>query len=362
MKHSIPVLILLLIFLGACTSEGHKIKPVVSDLTESVYSSVTTQPDSMYEVFSSVNGVLDQLMVTEGQLVSKGTVLAQIQNNNPKLNAANTQIALEQAKRNAHPNSTILAAILDEIETTRLKSKNDLLNYQRQQSLWKKGIGSKAQLEAKLLVSETSKTQVKMLQDKYQRTQSDLKTALDQATLLYQSAASSNHNFTLRSTINGMVYSLHKKQGELVTPQIALATIGNSQEFKVEMLIDEVDIARVKEEQKVIFSLDAYPNEIFEGKVSKIYPSKDLRTQTFKVEALFVKQPQTLYPGLTGEANIIVASKPNVLTIPNEYISSSNQVKTEEGMVDISLGLKNMNRTEVLSGIDSSTFIYPLSE
>ena len=48
---------------------------------------------------------------------------------------------------------------------------------------------------------------------------------------------------------------------------------------------------------------------VFAGKVSKIYPKKDERNQTFKVEAYLLTTPKTLYPGFSGEANIIIAEK-----------------------------------------------------
>ena len=58
------------------------------------------------------------------------------------------------------------------------------------------------------------------------------------------------------------------------------------------MLVDEVDIVRILKNQEVLISLDAYENQIFKGKVSKIYPKKDERNQTFKVEAVFNESPK----------------------------------------------------------------------
>ncbi len=80
-------------------------------------------------------------------------------------------------------------------------------------------------------------------------------------------------------------------------------------DFIIEMLVDEVDIVKISINQKVIISLDAYKGEIFTGKVSKIYPKKDERNQTFTVEAVFDEAPIKLYPGLSGESNIIISAK-----------------------------------------------------
>ena len=104
--------------------------------------------------------------------------------------------------------------------------------------------------------------------------------------------------------------------------------------------------------------MDAYKDVVFKAKVSKIYPKKDERNQTFLVEALFNKPPEILYPGLSGEANIVISKKANVLTIPIAYLTSDNKVKTDDGLVFVKTGLQNMDYVEILSGISKETYIY----
>lgn len=120
--------------LVACKKDQEGIRPTVASLTESVYSSVTIQPDSLYEVYATVSGILDQTFVTEGDLVSLGSPLVQVTNTMPELNTENAKIALQQAQLNAGKNSKILAGIQDQITTAKLKLANDKLNYQRQQA------------------------------------------------------------------------------------------------------------------------------------------------------------------------------------------------------------------------------------
>ena len=89
-----------------------------------------------------------------------------------------------------------------------------------------------------------------------------------------------------------------------------------------------------------------------------MYPKKDERNQTFKIEAYFDTVPDVLYPGLSGEANIIVAKKENALTIPVEYLFEKSKVKTEDGIKNVKTGLQNMEYIEILSGITENTYIY----
>jgi hypothetical protein len=94
-----------------------------------------------------------------------------------------------------------------------------------------------------------------------------------------------------------------------------------------------------------------------------VYPNKDKRNQTFKVTSRFEDPPKTLYPGLSGEGNIITAFKENVLTIPRDYLIEGNKVNTSTGLISVKVGLQNLERVEILSGISESTeLIKPAEE
>jgi multidrug efflux pump subunit AcrA (membrane-fusion protein) len=158
--------------------------------------------------------------------------------------------------------------------------------------------------------------------------------------------------------MNGKVYAVSCETGELVSTQQVFALIGERDEFIIELMIDEVDIARVQLNQKVVLSLDAYAGRVFEATISKIYPTKEERTQTFRVEATFETKPENLYNGLSGEANIIVSEAESVMTIPLEYLSDDGTVKTKSGEeLRVETGRQNMELVEITSGIDTNTVI-----
>ncbi len=79
------------------------------------------------------------------------------------------------------------------------------------------------------------------------------------------------------------------------------------------------------------------------------------RTKTFMVEALFTKAPKILYPNLTVEANIVIQTKKNALTIPRNVLNNDNTVTKSNGdKVQVKTGLKDYNKVEILSGISAS--------
>ncbi|MCK0178386.1 efflux RND transporter periplasmic adaptor subunit [Flavobacteriaceae bacterium S0862] len=349
-------IISLIIF--SCSKEQDKILPTETTLTEVVYSSVTIQPDSLYQAYAIVAGILDANLVDEGALVLKGETIMQIINNTPKLNSQNAKFALDLAKENYNGSGAILSSIEEEIAAAKLKYKNDSINYFRQKNLWDNNIGSKAEFDARKLNYDLASNNLKLLSSKYNRTKNELLTAVKQAQNNYQTSLITTKDFAVKSKINGKVYALYKEPGEIVTTMEPLASIGSATNFIIEMLVDEVDIVQIGEEQDVLINLDAYVDKVFKGKVSKIYPQKDQRNQTFKVEAIFENPPEILYPGLSGEANIVIATKNKVLSIPKSYIIDGNKVKTDEGLVTITTGLQNMELIEVLTGITKDTYIY----
>ncbi|MBD0849216.1 efflux RND transporter periplasmic adaptor subunit [Maribacter arenosus] len=356
MAHRVLSLLLVLLLLS-CGKDTIRIKPEKKTLVASVYASALVQPDSLYAVYSSVAGILDKVFVNEGDSVVKGSPLFQIYNKTPELNRENTKINLQDAREAYKGSAAVLEGLREEIHTAKLKLQNDSINFKRQERLWQQEIGSKAEYDIKKLNYELSLNNLNVLQNNYERTKDELRNKVVKAENTYQAAIVSTNEFTITSKINGRVYAIYKNIGEIVTTMEPLASVGSLDDFLIELLVDEVDIVKLKPYQKVIVNLDAYPEEVFEGRVHKIYPKKDERSQTFKVEAVFETAPEVLFPGLAGEANIIVSEKENTLTIPLEYLIDNHTVKTQDGPVNVEIGSKNLTEVEILSGIDEHTDI-----
>lgn len=345
------------LLLAQCGDQNDKIYPTRTKLTESVYSSITVQPDSLYQVFAAVGGILDKNLVEEGDQVKRGDPIAQIVNNTPVLNMENARLNLELARDNYSGNNAVLLSMRDEINAARLRMQNDSANYFRQKKLWDQKIGSEVEYENRKLAYELSSSNLQVLTGNYERMKNELKTKLIQAENNYKTAMIANEDFTVTSKINGTVYELFKNQGELISSREPVAAIGSGDQFVIEMLVDEVDIVKIRAGQKALITLDAYQSQVFEATVAKIYPLKDERSQTFKIEASFNAPPEVLYPGLAGEGNIIITEKEGIITIPKDYLIAGNKVKTEAGLIEVEVGIQNLDRVEIISGLDEETYI-----
>jgi HlyD family secretion protein len=339
----------------SCRQKKEYTTPQIQSLTESVYSSVTIQPDSLYNVFSAVGGIVNEVFVAEGDLVKKGEDLVGIENTTSRINTQNAKLTLELKKANYQGKAALISELKQDLYNASLKFANDSINYERQKHLWKKEIGSKKEVEGVQLAYEIAKSNLQIAENKLSRTELELANQLNQAHNNYKNSLVSTNNFTVKSKISGKIYELLKDPGEMISIQEPIASIGSSTDFIIEMSIDEVDITRIKVGQKIVLALDAYEGLPFDAMVHKIYPTMNMNSQTFLVEGRFLKQPDLLYAGLTGEANIIVNTKPSVLTIPIEYLVDNETVLTVNGKKKVVTGLKNLNRIEIILGLDTNT-------
>lgn len=350
-------IIAVFILASSCNENKDLIHPERRDITEWVYASVTVRPDSMYKAYATVSGILEDVMVKEGDSVDFGAALFKIRNTNPELQVKKLKLDYDLALEYLNQQNGILKSLKDQINAVQLRHRNDSLNYCRQANLWSNSIGSKAEYEAKKLAFELSGEELNKLQSDYARTRKELEIKANQAELALRSSRVTSADFIVRSEVNGKVYDIYKAKGEVVSSQQPLGVLGSATNFILELLVDEVDIVKIIRGQFVLVSLDAYPKHPFKARISRIIPDKDARNQTFKVEALFVDQPKVLYPGLSGEANIAVNHKENALVIPIRYLFNDTLVQAPDSLITVKTGLRNFEFVEVTQGLNEQSRI-----
>jgi HlyD family secretion protein len=350
MKKYIVCLLCLAIF--SCKKKVETTKPKVENISESVYASGAIKSKNQYQVFANANGIIQDIMVSEGDMVKKGTPLIIISNETFRINSENAQLAADFADYNANANK--LNELKINIDLAKAKMLNDSTLFNRQKELWAQQIGSKVELEQRELAYQNSKTNYKAALLRYEDLNKQIKFSSDQSKKTLQLNRKLESDYTVKSEVDGKVYSLFKKKGEMVNVQTPLAVIGSADNYTLELQIDEYDIIKVKLGQKILVSLDSYKGEVFEAKVDKVYPIMNERSKTFTIEAVFTKAPPVLFPNLTVEANIVIQTKVNVLTIPRNLIAKGDTIVKSTGeKVKITLGLKDYQKAEVLSGINA---------
>lgn len=230
--------------------------------------------------------------------------------------------------------------------------RNDSLMYFRQKNLWQQQIGSKVEVEQKELAYQNSRTTYYSSIVRYKDLKRQLNFTASQSRNNLLISTNLAIEYTIRSEVDGIVYSLSREKGELVGPQTPLAVIGDAQMFILELQVDEYDIMKISKGLRVEVVLDSYKDSVFEAEVTKINPLMNERSKTFLIEAAFLYPPKLLYPNISFEASIVLGSKEKALLIPrNCLVNDSMVIKSNGDTVPVKIGLKDYRKVEILSGI-----------
>lgn len=345
--------LLIIFFFISCGEEQEKINPVEENITESVYASGIVKSSDQYQVFSPVNGIIQRIFVTEGDSIKKGGSILQVKNEQAQLNIEGAQLGVESASINA--NRDKLNELRANINFLKTKVQNDSILMERQRRLWDQQIGTRIELEQRELAYRNSIAAYEAAVSRYRDLQTQINLASEQSRNNLRLSKTVAGDFTIKSNMNGKVYSLFRNEGEMVNTQTPIAVIGGDGEFMLELQVDEYDIGKIVPGQKVLITMDSYKNEVFEAEVTRILPLMNERTRSFTVEAIFTKRPDALYPNLTTEANIILQTKEKAITIPRDYLINDSMVIMADGEKrKVVTGVMDFQKVEILSGLTTS--------
>lgn len=354
MKHSVVFSsVLVIVLLSACGRKEEITRVQSGPVTESVYASGSIKAKNQYQVFAQANGIVESILVKEGDTVKKGQTLLSIANDIQRLSKENAELAARFADLKANQGKIVEAT--STAEMARIKMLSDSLMFARQSALWAQNIGSKVELEQRELAFKSAKTTYRSAQLRLEDLKRQLEFGAAQANKNLSISDKSANDYTVKSEIDGVVYTLFKEKGEMVSAQTPLAVVGDAFEFILEMQVDEYDIVKIKPGQTVLVTLDSYKGQVFEARVNRVFPLMNERSKTFLVEAGFVKAPPVLYPNISFEANIITNRKSQTLLIPRNYLVNDSTVLNKKGdPISITTGLKDYQVVEVLNGLNQN--------
>lgn len=344
------LLLIFLLMFAACSEKIQTLSPTESAITESIYASGIIKSDNQYSVYAKVNGIVDQVYVQSGDFVIKGSPILSIYNDAQRLTNENAKLTADFYTFNS--NVKQLNELKNQIEIAKLKMQNDSSLFERQKKLRAANAGTAIEYEASELKFQASASNYQSALTNYEEYKRQLSFNSTQAQRNVQISGLAEKDFTVYSEIEGRVYTINKEKGEMINVQSELAVIGDSKLFILEMQVDERDILKIKLDQEVIVTMDSYGDQTFEAKITKIYPFMDTKTKTFKLEAQFLAQPETLYPNMNFEANIVIHKKEKALLIPRNCLVNDRFVINEDGdTLPVVTGLKNYQQVEILSGL-----------
>ena len=161
----------------SCKSSNEKTSPVTESISESVYASGFVKSKNQYQVYSTVNGLIQEILVHEGDTVRKGSPLIRVKNEPSNLNAYNAKLAADNA---LNSNTDKLSEAKVAINFALSQMKNDSLLLMRQRNLWNQKFGSLNDYEQKQLAYKNSVANYETARLHYLELKRQLEFVLDQ--------------------------------------------------------------------------------------------------------------------------------------------------------------------------------------
>lgn len=312
------------------TLELNTTKVTQGDISTSVTATGTVEPIMLVEVGTQVSGVISKIYVDYNSVVTKGELLAE-------LDKTNLAAELENAQAN--------------LMTKKVEFENQQLNYNRQKGLWEKQAISKADWETAETTYQTSKLAVTSSKAAVLKAQTNLGYA------------------TIYSTIDGVVVSKAVEEGQTVAASFStptLFTIANDlTKMRVIANVDEADIGQVAEGQRVTFTVDAYPNDEFEGSVVQVRLEATTTSNVVTYEVV-INAPNPdlkLKPGLTASVNIYTLEERGVQVIPSKalrFMPDPEILKDIKGLtIDQAIAVDPKNKTQKEVWVKSGNNLSP---
>lgn len=311
------------------------------DLVEIVAAPGTIVPETNVQISARVSAKIAELPFKVGQRVTKGDAA----NGVPasvlvRLDSTEIDASLRAAQARADGQKAAIAtaaaridARLAQLRSQRVLLENRQTELERQESLLTSNDVSKQTVDdlrasVSQLVAQIESEEVSIEADRADVRAMDYETVASQAEV---DRIRDNLNYTtITSPIDGVVTKVNVEAGEIaVTGTMnnagtVLLEVADLSTMVVEARVDETDIANVKEQQKAIVRMEAYPNQTFDGTVQTVALARSTdetdRAQYYEVKVLVDRKGKTIVSGLTADVEIQTQRHANVLKVPSQSV------------------------------------------
>lgn len=313
-------------------------------IQNSVTATGTIEPVTSVTVGTQVSGIVSKLYVDYNSKVKKGQVIAE-------LDKTNLISQLNTAKAN--------------LKSVQSNLSYQTANFKRYSNLYKRGLVSGNDYETARVSYQQAQEQVASAREEVQRAQTNLGYA------------------TITSPIDGIVLSKAVEEGQTVASSFNTPTlftiVKDMTDMRVIADVDEADIGEVREGQRVTYTVDAYPSEVFQGTVTQVRNEATTTNNvvTYEVVISAPNPDLKLKPGLTANVTVYTLEQPNVVSVPSKalrFTPTKEMLQPGQKIVDcnakkklwvregntfkaygVSVGISNGTRTQIVSGIKEGT-------
>ena len=277
------------------------VQVIRGDLRATVTATGTVNAVTTVLVGTQVSGTIKEIFVDFNSPVKKGQLLAQI---DPEL--SQTRVAQARANlQSAEAGVEKATAVLRDANRT----------FERNRTLWERNYIARSELDTSETSQQSATAQLSVA-----------KAQVGQARAALQQEETNLQYTRILSPVDGVVISRNVDVGQTVAASFQTPTLFSIAQdltrMQIETNVDEADIGRIRVGQMVQFTVDAYPDNLFPGRVAEVRnaPTTIQNVVTYTVVVKVANPELMLKPGMTANVSIITASEKNVLKVPNAAI------------------------------------------
>lgn len=325
-----------------------------ANIQNSITATGSVEPVDTVAVGTQVSGIIDKIYVDFNSTVKKGQVLAVLDTKNLTSTLNSAKANLQSAQANLQSANAALGY--------------QRANYNRYKALYQKGLVSANDFESARLSYRQAEEQVAMIKESVVAAQESVRTA--QTNLGYA---------TIVSPIDGTIINKYVAEGQTVaasfsTPEL-FGVARDLKKMQVLADVDEADIGDVRPGESATFTVDAYPDDTFQGTVQQVRlgGSTSNNVVTYKVVISTSNANLKLKPGMTANVTIYTQQKSGVLSVPTKALrftpaketvgkmkikdisNAKNKVWTIEGnnivAHQVNIGMSDGTHTQIVSGV-----------
>jgi HlyD family secretion protein len=345
-------------------------------LIETVVASGHVETPFRVEIGSQITGTVEDVLVREGERVSKAQSLISLESRELKAAVVQAQGAVAQSEARMRQLAELtLPSAREALAQANANLLNAQQTFDRTSQLAKNGFATRAALDDAQKTLDVARTQVRTAEFQVYTASpggSDYvmaQTLLNQAHANLETAESRLGYATILAPRDGVLITRNVERGTVAQPGKALLVLAPAGEVQLVLQIDERNLGKIALGQKAVASADAYPNERFAAVITYINPGIDISRASVEVKLTVADPPNYLRQDMTVSVDIQVAAKTDTLVLPirsvHDALSGEPWVLGIKGgraaKRPVRLGLRGNTQFEVLDGMSQNDVAIPLN-
>jgi multidrug efflux pump subunit AcrA (membrane-fusion protein) len=344
MKVLLAVLLCLILFVAAC-SDSHSnttqnaeaasapapisveaAKVETRQVQRSVEAVGTLDPNEEVMVSNQVEGIVEKLFVDLGDSVQAGQLIAQIDTRELELNVHQQEAALQQELARVgmtDPNASFDDGATSQVRQAEAAFADAKIRLERTKRLAESGVIPQQQLDAQQAQFDGAEAALRSARETVRNIRATIAARKAALALAQKKLADAK----IVAPLSGFIKERPAAAGQFLKANSPVVTIVQNSPLKLHADVPESAVAYVRAGRSVQFHVDAFPDRIFEGKITRLAPSVDQQSRTLNLEALVNNSDGVLKPGFFARVRVQTDRKDKVLVVPFESLVTASGIE-----------------------------------